>query len=777
MTKRIGTDQGNALMIGALFVFAGCAMELGSTGEASGPSTEVGAAQREVVTASAHLGVLAMIPATGSSEPNDLDREDRFFRIQYRNLQGAGEIATMNMWFDTTLPAAKRMFASVHGQVRREGANGFHYYGLRYNGGTVDCGTSAAPQDPQHCFQNYSWDVAGGVVGAASDWIYFNHDETHADTRDPTPNTIGRYRAVAVTVIDATTLEVNWEIEFGRYFKHKELRAHASLQDGQGASLYQSNRPYWHEVGTRRIGAPATGAPLALGFEAAGLPGWTRHGRDGSITETNQRAYLGTSSAQLTSNAANGGWQTLDRDLQAPRTGRVTAYFYDDGLPRSAGVSQLVVTDRPVGDWNDADVHTLAIAIRPHVVPGSPNALGNYHYRARTEVIATGNGILDGENDWIDTGIHRTAGWHKVVFWVTPIGAWAELDDDERQIYPSNLSWGAAENYGSDPAHPDKRRLHLDHAMKSFRYVRLHVSGGGSLIVDGVQVEDLPAPLDIGNAAGESAWNLRWDQIFLDAYEEIGLRTHLDAWTDLAIQHAANWWWLVLGDLMKAHYNRYRELGLPFDRDQGNRIWTHLLNHHARWDDAVSGSTHAFTAGNLYVKAVSEGWNAMTPALQSLTWRRLAVHFDWASGSDFPATDAHIGDSSGEDYAFGPGWAPLAGSLIFGDYVNAARWQRKSRASAMRTFSTDRGEPCVDCKELRARDTLGPTRDHPAPLGGRANRARGVLPQPVGSLVSPPRLRRLRARPLSARGHLQDPAHGLVQWRRAGLPAVVAGGQ
>lgn len=693
--KSVVKDGLCALLLGAILLSACLTDRKQKTDEDVTLESEIGTSRRESVSASTHLGVLAMYPASGSSEPDVAVK----FKTRYRNLNGAGLITTMSLWLDTTRPAAKRAFASVHGQVRRvtneQGQAEFRYFGLRYNGGTFDCGTG--PRDSQHCPQNFSWDVGNFALGDES-WIYFNHDENYADTAfvtRPGVNTIGRYRAVTVTLVDDKTLEVEWEVVFGPYFKHKELRAYTSLEDTAGASLFQSNRPYWHEVGTWSISVPAAGAPDDLGFEAAELPGWTRHGRDGSITETNQRAYLGTTSAQLTSNGTNGGWQTLDYDLKAPRTGRVTAYFYDDGLPRSAGISQVVVTDKPVGEWNADDVHTLAISIRPHD-PANPNALGNYHYRARTEMTATGNAIVDGDNDWIDSKIHRTVGWHKVVFWITPIGAWAELDDDERQIYPFNLSSGAAELYGTNK---EKRRLHLDHEMTNFQYVRLHVRDGGSLIVDGVRIDDLPAPLDITTASGESAWNLRWDQIFLDAYEEIGLRDHLTDWTAHAINYRTGWWWLLLSDLMKAHYNRYRELGLPFDREQGNRIWTHLLEHYDRWDDSVAGTTHAFTAGNTYAKAVNEGWNAMTPEIQSLTWRRLAVYFDWVSGSSFPTTDAHIGDSSGEDYAFGPGWGPLAGSLLFSDYVNSARWQRKSRASAMRTFSWNPGELCADCED------------------------------------------------------------------------------
>ena len=597
---------------------------------------------------------------------------------------GADQLALAGLWIDRTPPAAAHAYFSAHGQVKKQGSS-WAQYGMRFTGAKEVCGLTP---EPRHCYKNYVWDVGGHPVGGGA-WLYFNHDETLADTAAPTANSIGRYRAKAVRTLDATTIEVEWEVVLGKFFLERDLLVFVGHQDAVGASLYTENRPYWHEVGHLRVAASRPSLELVEDFEEPALTGWTQTGKDSVALVTKERFFTGKQAVRLESVAAAKGQRLLERDLGRDRQGVVTAYFYDDLATQGAAYFHLAVSNLPGDRWNDPSARTLALAVKPDV------SAGNYVYRARVED-AAGRAKQDPANQWMNTGIQRTLGWHKVVFWVTDVGAWAELDDETRNVYPYNLASLSAEPYATG------RRQPIDPELTRFRYVRFGVNDGARLTVDRLHVEALPLPPDLTQAAGTARWNLRFGHLWLDSYEELGMFGNLERWTQTHVAHyqgttPRSWWWLILVDLAQAHYARHAATGLPFDRDQGNKVWRYVLANYGAWDDAYSGSTHASVSGTTYIKMAELAWDAMPDELRTETWRKLAAHFDWFTSADPPLLDAHVGDSSGEDFAWGPLYGLAAASKLFASYPNAGRWLTGARAMGMRVFSHDANEACAAC--------------------------------------------------------------------------------
>lgn len=647
--------------------------------------------ERSFAQAASPLSVLSVSPRSGSSQPD----QPVVFKSYYFHPQGVAQIQRMNIWFDRTQPQSKRIYSSAHGQIRKE-EDQWKFYGFRYNGSSAQCGKDP---DPRHCYQNYSWDIGGFNLGS-NNWIYFNHDENLRDTINPTHNTIGRYRAKAVRRIDNNTLEVEWEFVFGRFFLERELEIYLSLKDFNGQSLQQKNRPFWHQAGIWRVGKAASQILFSEDFESNPTDrGWQAIGRDGQITISEEHAYLGQKSIKIETSSEKKGWQVLEKDFGQNKQGKLTLYFYDD-MSSSSDDSfyfYFLVSTHPQSEWDNPNTHNITLSVRPSI------SGQNYIYRARFEE-SNGKHIHPGKNEqWLDTGVKRTLGWHKVIFWITEKGSWAEIDDFEREIYPYNLSSLSPEVDQSS----GRRRIPTDWEMTHFRYFRLGASNGGHFWADNILLENLPQPPDLTTKQGNRNWVLHWSNIFLDSYEEIGMWNNLQNWTNKHISYYQNykpksWWWSILADIAHQHYFRYSFSHLEFDKNQANKIWRFMLdqdyNGFPPWDDAGENNLFAATAGSIYAKTTQFGWNFMPTELKIKTWERLTRHFDWISSVNFQLRSTHIGDSTGEDYAWGPLYGSLIASRLFSNYYNASRWEKISRAMAMRTFATDPNEPCSVCE-------------------------------------------------------------------------------
>ena len=616
--------------------------------------------------------VLEVSPISGSS----LINQTVVFKSSYYHLQGVEKIKEAYIWFDKTWPLSRRTYSSAHGMVKKVN-NQWQYYGARYTGGTLQCGKDP---EPKHCYKNYAWDVGGFSVGG-NNLVYFNHDEAIADTTQSTPNSIGSFRAKSVRVVNSYTLEVEWEFTFGPFFKERELGIYLATTDISELTLQSENFPLWHQAGIWQVENQANQIIFKDDFEESSLPGWGKFGSYGRVISDNTHAYLGRFSAGIYADASRNGWQILERDLGEDKEGRVTVWFWDD--MKSDSNFFLAVSDKSYDKTNKrypSGTHWVGLAVR-----GSQN----YHYRARLEDFE-GNLLDHDENYYFDTGIKRKLGWHKVVFWITEKGAWAEIDDFEKEIFPYNLSsMGARVNKEAR-----KKILPSDWEMTKFRYLSFF-SKGGSFWVDNVLIEgSLPQPPNINDLAGNQQWTLHWAQIFLDSYEEIGMWTNLSNWS---VSGAGVWWWINLGDLAHIHYFRYKLLGLPFDAAQANKILRFLLDNKDKWDDSGNFSFASVAGYHFYTRMAEMGWGYMPLDLKIRLWEGTAHYFDKLASSSRFFGNTYIGDSSGENYAWGFLYGALQASVFYPWYYQASEWQKISREMAMKSLSDNPNENCEVC--------------------------------------------------------------------------------
>ncbi len=621
------------------------------------------------------VSVFSLEPRIGSSAV----RQPVSFKARYFFDGGVNNISELGIWFDVTQPLVGRVNSSAHGLVRNQSGS-WRYYGTRYNGGGDTCGGKYL--QPRQCYRNYVWDIGGFDIGSGS-WIYFNHDEEMRDTKDKTLNTIGAYRVKSVKVIDGNTMEVEWEFYFDSFFKERELDAYLAIRTGDNISLSTVNPPFWHAAGRWRVNKGGGQILFGDDFESGSFSGWRTTKNpggqgEGRVTAFTDMHYLGRRSALLDNIA-------FEKDLGNNVQGKLSLWFYDDGA--SNNPFYLAISTLPVERWNDRGVHTIAVGFNPTYSPQ------NYIYRARIDNLNGENLGADLEYQMFDTKIKRTVGWHKVVFWITDVGAWAEIDDFEREIFPHNLITLKAEADRTK----NKRRSPWDWEMTSFRYIRLQADRG-KLVVDNVVLETLPPMPDINTSEGLQDYMLHGLNNYIDAYEQVPMWENLDKWysNDNTKGTRYGWWFVSINNLAHALYFRCRFLDLPFDCNQANRIVSFWFEHYDRWNPTAE--THAFLSSLHLASFANSGWEHMTPHLRADLYKKAMFSFYNPMPSSYDINKSHhIGDSTGEDYPWGPTAGLALASILFSDHPHSQRWLDFSRMAAMKTFSYNKDEPCSVC--------------------------------------------------------------------------------
>lgn len=632
-----------------------------------------------------HVAVGSVTPSVGSS---DVD-EAVILKSRYYHPEDAGKIESASLWIDVTQPLSKRTHSSVHAGVVKDGGT-YSYYGIRYTGGTQQCGIDA---EPRHCYKNYVWDVGGFAVGSNS-WIYFNHDENLRDTTSATENTIGRYRAKSVTEIATNTLEVEWEIEFSVFFRDRLLQVYQSLIDDVGNILQTNDRPYWHEVGTWRVGNSAQTEIFSHGFETQSeLNGWSIFGGANTLLSS-EHSYRGGKSVRASQQSQ------FERDLGSSRQGVTSLFFFDD-MDTSNGF-YIAVSNKDRSRWEEQSTHTIAVGVVPSV------STGYYAYKGRLEYISTGGNIASGsDNLWQATPVKRTYGWHKVSFWVTETGAWATIDDVEQEIYPFSLN-----SIYPKPQSNGEIWLSSDWEMTDFRYIRMgSVSDTGQTWFDEVEVLNLPAlPVPVSSLdtyEGALRWENYFKALWLDSYEEVVMFGNMQDWTQEHCTHyegqpCKSWLWGELAGMVSAMYSRYKVTGLPYYKEKADEVYAFVLdNAYEGWNWAdESATTHASTESQNLQQGVDTGWGVMPAELRAEVFTLMTRHLDYLmTHPNFVGFErkALIGDSSGEDYAWGPLYGAAMMGLYFSDHPHAGRWMDFGQEMAMKVFSTDADEPCEFC--------------------------------------------------------------------------------
>ncbi|MFN3284613.1 MAG: hypothetical protein ACK40Q_10320, partial [Pseudothermotoga sp.] len=272
------------------------------------------------------------------------------------------------------------------------------------------------------------------------------------------------------------------------------------------------------------------------------------------------------------------------------------------------------------------------------------------------------------------------------------------MDDFAREIFPYVFTTLRA----SFDLQKDRRRVPWDWDMNGFRYLR--IQSEGKLSVDNVVVETLPSSPDINNEKGLEDLFLKGANNFIDAYGTVAMWNNLENWHKDPLKKGvrSEWWFRSLAALARGHYFRCQAVKIPFDCNQANKIIDHFLTYGRDFfvnkDTGGENGTHAFSSTLFVSLLASYGWKFMPPSLRARFYSfAMPFYYNPIPPNYNLNKSHHIGDSTGEDFPWGPAAGMALGSILFSDHPHSGRWLDFSRMAAMKTFSFDKNEPCSVC--------------------------------------------------------------------------------
>lgn len=609
--------------------------------------------------------------------------------MQYTNPSGWINMKEVGFWIDTQTPRGYRLNYSLHGKLKNVGGT-FKLYGERYGGAEAQSPLASCGNDPviRHCYKNYSWDVGGFDPGGSA--IYMNHTGTIADTVSATSNTIGKVSVQSIRGIDTTTLEVVWVVTPYTYFVDAAMDLYTFGTNESGGSIFGTTAPAFRVLKKVRIFDTDTGrydlANLSQDRLTVGCNTETDRvkfvsgGTTNSLTLDTAEKYLGAASCKASLNTY------AQYDFGTNTTGVVTLFFHDDMA--SGNAFYVSVSNADVAAAADSSTHTIIVGYQSSV-----NAT-NYIYKARMETIDTAVNVSTGENErYLNTNIPRSAGWHKVIFWVTPEGAWAEMDDPSRTMAAVNLSSLTYQSY------PDKNRLTspFDYDMRSFRYIRIGTwAATGNVRFDEVGMTGLPvmpvkAPLtDLTTYDGAMHMQNYFSAIWLDNYEDLALfneyRNLPSKTTDTPVIY---WWYDSLQELATALAIRYKVTGLPVYKEETGALVDFVLQNKA------TVYSNNFNGPSAMGEFASFIWPMLSVSQQQQVRDSITTESTTLTDAN---CSGYVGNSVAEDcYAYGPLSGSLNAALFFGDDSRATQWAKTAIANAKKALSTDRNAACAEC--------------------------------------------------------------------------------
>ena len=581
----------------------------------------------------------------GSSTPSEVV----VFAMDYTTTANTpiDDITSFSLWIDSQLPSGIRLHSSLHGKLERLTSNPatFELKGEALTG-TADC---ANPKHLTYCWKNYTWSVSpandptvlvssGTVSNPPSGALYMNHAFTRQDTPEPTDSTIGRVRVLWMKRTSDHSMQIGWELRFDPYFLHRELNVYQAMSTASGAVYRQ---PSWRNAGIWAVGEPVPQTLLAEDHldrvPLVGLSGGASQVRTGTV-------YLGAGALAVQGSRA-------EKDFGQLRAGIYKARFYDDLSSASVGVG-LSATPSPSA---------------PPVWIGVYNNSPRYMVRSRIEDGAGNELPLDPAAPLLlDSGVARSAGWKEVTFYVTDVGAWAEIRDSLLGLDSVSMSQLA-------PASGPARVIPIRIDLSAVRYMQLgplfasQSLPAAGLFFDELSVTSLPAVPDLATATtpeGGLAWDDRWAAIYLDHYEEVLTANNMDWVAQSADKKQSGAFNSTMHSLSLALSIRYRSTGLELYRTEMNRLLLATMNPNA--------GTHVLASLRLLDPAVKEKvvertLDAADRAMQNepITARPDGSFYQAYAEPQLGIGNAVIGDSHAENYAaFGPQVNALAAALL-----------------------------------------------------------------------------------------------------------------
>ncbi len=308
---------------------------------------------------------------------------------------------------------------------------------------------------------------------------------------------------------------------------------------------------------------------------------------------------------------------------------------------------------------------------------------------------------MGGEEKYIDTKISRTKGWHTVRFWITPGGGWAEIDDSTNQITYFNLS--------SLPIKDNQSSLTVstDYELTEARYFRVGKwQNEGSFAIDQVSFDSLPPlPIESGTILstfnGSVDWENYYSANFLDFYEDTSRFGNMER-IDQVLRDPSNttaqrgWWYESLSGLALAADVRYRQTNLPYYKSLVNNIVNFVITQNNQYPVPANDFFPLSMSATKYGEYVSMLWSHLTPENKALLKAKYISLLE-EIGNEGWTRSRYIGDSTAEDYSWGPLYTNIIGSIAFSDHPSAQSWAQNGLTFARRALSTNSDEACSFC--------------------------------------------------------------------------------
>lgn len=613
-------------------------------------------------------------------------------KATYTNPSGWKNLREMMIWADNFSPRGFRLNYSLHGKLVRQNDGTFKLFGEKLNPNSkIICGSDI---DYHHCYRNFSWDVGGfPLTSGTSSPVYMNHDSELRDTISPTENSVGSVRVAGVKEISPASVEISWELNPGKFFNDRILDVYVNGINESNIQIYGDNpqfrtikRLYVYDNDPKWLDYSRLPKQISY-FSLDNQPDIDRFKKTGvnSISTLDTlRKFNGSASVRIDKASQ------IEYDNQTLITGIVTAYFYDDPKNTANGF-YLAVSTAPEAGWNQSTTHTIVLGVDPRI------SAANYIYKARVETIAAsgstpaGTNISSSDNfRYYDTKIVRTPGWHKVSFWVTEYGSWAEIEDAGNLLPLANMT---ALQPVVDSG-KNMTRLSYDREMTSFRYLRIgNWLPASTFNADEISISTVPPALvrDV-NTLNSYEGALRWENYFaatwLDMYEETAFWGNMERISEKNSQYnpagSSEWWWYSLADAAFASDLRFKSTGLPFYKNQARNIMKHLMDNNNKW--AGNDWVGRMAGGSVYMTMTTLLWNDLTPDLQSVLRQ---YYQDFMSSLEVSVGNNYIGDSAAENSAYATS-VPITAAILFNDHPQAKDWASLGLRIAAQSISSDK---------------------------------------------------------------------------------------